>query len=759
MPATCLSWEKFTTSSNSISLFLPSLPIPYTMARKKKKERKIHLFEEVFQLLKDVHRPLNYKQIAARLGISDKAQKQLLGFLLQDMAKKGTIEEVGHGKYSVRRSPFSSSARQETPARKQVHARSLTGTVDMTSTGAAYVEVEGKEQDIFINPRNTHHAMDGDTVRVRLIQDKRHKKPEGVIEEILKRARETFVGTIRISKSSVFLMPDNQKLPFDLHIPGDKLNGAKDGQKAIVKLIEPQPGKRYPQGEVTRVLGEAGQHNTEIHAILAEFGLPYDFPENISREADRIPSQITEDEIKRRRDFRKVTTFTIDPVDAKDFDDAISIQKLSNGRWEIGVHIADVSHYVKEGTLLDREAYHRATSVYLVDRVVPMLPENISNVLCSLRPNEEKLCFSAVFEMDERAQIHHRWFGRTVIYSDRRFTYEEAQEVIETGKGDFANEILLLDRLAKILRGERFKKGSIAFDKLEVKFHLDESGNPTGVFFKTMKDSNKLIEDFMLLANREVAWYCSPDKKKERASSPQAPFVYRIHDKPDGEKLKAFAEIASRFGYKINLKNELTIAETMNKTLTECAGKPEANMIEMLAIRCMAKAVYSTDNIGHYGLGFKHYTHFTSPIRRYPDMLVHRLLAQRLSASRPTSADKDLEDRCKHSSEREKLAAEAERASIKYKQVQYLTERIGREYKGVISGVTEWGIFVELSESHCEGLVRMRDVRSDRYYFDDKNFCYTGSRTKKKYALGDKITVEVKRADLARKQIDFTLVE
>lgn len=727
------------------------------MSKKNKTEKKIHLFEEVLQLLRDVRKPLNYKQVSARLGIDDQAKKTLVNFLLRDMAKKKAIKEVSKGQYV---SAGGQHRRESNPQQRSSGTGIyINGTVDMTSSGSAYVIAEGKDQDIYIAQRNTLNAMDKDKVKVRLINDRRGKKPEGIIEEIIQRAKSEFVGTIQLSKDFAFLVPDNQKIPFDIHIPLDKLKGAANGQKALAKMIRWEAGRKSPQGEIIKVLGDAGQHDTEIHSILAEFGLPSDFPEAVSKEADRIPTEISQEEISKRRDFRKRITFTIDPVDAKDFDDAISVCKLENGRWEIGVHIADVTHYVKENTALDKEGYLRATSVYLVDRVVPMLPENISNVLCSLRPKEEKLCFSAVFEMDENAQVHSRWFGRTIIFSDRRFTYEQAQEVIETGKGDFSEEILLLDRLAKKLRAERFKRGSIAFDKLEVKFHLDEAGNPTGVFFKQMKDANKLIEDFMLLANKEVALFCSPHPHQKQPT-PAAPFVYRVHDKPDEEKLKAFAEIAARFGYKINLKNELTIAETMNKTLKDCAGKPEANMIEMLAIRSMAKAIYTTENIGHYGLGFKHYTHFTSPIRRYPDMMVHRLLQAKLTNVHERNASANLlEEQCKHASAREKLAAEAERASTKYKQVQYMSSRVGEEFEGIISGVTEWGIFVELTDSRCEGLVRMKDARNDQYYYDEKNYCYIGRKTKRKLSLGDKVRVEVKKADMIKKQLDFALTE
>jgi ribonuclease R len=610
--------------------------------------------------------------------------------------------------------------------------------------------------------------MHGDLVKVKLFPSNKGKQ-EGKIIEVIERAKIKFVGVIQLSARFAFLVPSNNKVHVDIYIPLDKLNGAKNGQKAIAKIVEWNKNGLNPIGEIIEVLGDVGENNTEMHAILAEFGLPYEFPKDVERAADLIPIIITKEEIAKRRDFRNITTFTIDPVDAKDFDDALSIQKLKTGNWEIGVHIADVSHYVKSGSMIDQEAVSRATSIYLVDRVVPMLPEVLSNNVCSLRPNEDKLCFSAVFEITDEAEVVNEWFGRTIINSNKRFTYEEAQNIIETEEGEFGDDILTLNRLAKILRANRFKTGSIAFEKAEVKFHLDEVGNPTGVFFKTAKDSNQLIEDFMLLANRKVAEFVGKtkiEKTEDRRQSQERgknqdtkrAFVYRVHDKPNPDKLANFAEFVSKFGYKLNIKNDKAVADSMNNLLKEVNEKKEAGMIEMLAIRTMAKAIYTTKNIGHYGLGFEYYTHFTSPIRRYPDVMVHRLLQHYLDGGQ--SADiAQLEEQCKHSSDMEKLAADAERASIKYKQVQFLTDKIGQEFDGIISGVTEWGIFVELIENHCEGMVRIRELRDDNYYFDADNYCLRGRRHGKILSLGDTVRIEIKRADLIKKQLDFALVE
>lgn len=711
-------------------------------------KKKSFFFEEILKVLSaNRNKALNYKQIAAELGVADFAQRQLINVILEELKKNGSVIEPERGKFKI----------------KSVELY-ITGKVDMTSTGNAYIVSEDTKEDVIVSQKKTLNAMHGDIAKVRIFP-KGKGKQEGEIVEILERPKTEFVGTIQVSPRFAFLVPSNSKIHVDIYIPLEKLNGAKDGQKAIAKVTEWPKNGVNPIGEIIDVLGNVGENNTEMHAILAEYGLPYEFPKDVERAADLIPIKITEEEISKRRDFRKITTFTIDPVDAKDFDDALSIQKLKNGNWEIGVHIADVSHYVKPDSMIDKEAVSRATSVYLVDRVVPMLPEVLSNNVCSLRPNEEKLCFSSVFEMTDDAEVVAEWFGRTIINSDRRFTYEEAQLVIETEEGDFKDEILTLDRLAKTLRANRFKKGSIAFEKMEVKFHLDEVGNPTGVFFKVAKDSNQLIEDFMLLANRKVAEFVGKKKKgkeetqkKEDSKESQRPFVYRIHDKPNPDKLQNFSEFVAKFGYKLNVKNINTVADSMNTLLKEVNQKKESGMIEMLAIRTMAKAVYTTKNIGHYGLGFDYYTHFTSPIRRYPDVMVHRLLQHYLDGGKNPDIDK-LEEQCKHSSDMEKLAADAERSSIKYKQVQYLTDKIGQEFDGVISGVTEWGIFVEIIENHCEGMVRLRELRDDNYYFDEDNYCLRGRKFGKVLTLGDTVRIEIKRADLVKKQLDFALVE
>jgi ribonuclease R len=712
---------------------------------KKQGKKKSFFFEEILNVLtKSPNKSFNYKQIAAELNVTDHSQRLLINAILEELEANDAVSQVERGKF-----------------RLKTTKRFITGKVDMTASGTAYIISEESEEDVLVNQRKTLNAMHGDIVRV-LLYPKKKGKQEGEIVEVTERAKTEFVGTIQLSPRFAFLVPSNNKVHVDIYIPLERLNGAKDGQKAIAKIVEWPKNGVNPIGEITEVLGDVGDNNTEMHAILAEYGLPYHFPKDVERAADLIPVEITPEEIAKRKDFRNITTFTIDPVDAKDFDDALSIRKLKNGNWEIGVHIADVSHYVKPGSMIDKEAISRATSIYLVDRVVPMLPEILSNNVCSLRPNEEKLCFSSVFEITDEAEVVQEWFGRTVINSNRRYTYEEAQEIIETGEGEYSEEILTLDRLAKILRNNRFKKGSIAFEKMEVKFHLDEVGNPTGVFFKIAKDSNQLIEDFMLLANRKVAEFVGKHKGKQpegqRGVDSQRSFVYRVHDKPNPDKLASFAEFVGKFGYKLNIKNEKTVADSMNNLLKEVNEKKEAGVIELLAIRTMAKAIYTTKNIGHYGLGFDYYTHFTSPIRRYPDVMVHRLLQHYLDGGKSVDAEK-LEEDCKHSSDMEKLAAEAERSSIKYKQVQYLKDKIGQEFDGKISGVTEWGIFVEIIENHCEGMIRQRDLTDDQYFFDEDNYCMRGKKYGKVLTLGDEVRIEVKRADLVKKQLDFMLIE
>ena len=725
------------------------------MHNKNNKNKKKYLFEDILNVLKtNPSKSFNYKQVASLLNITDHSQKLILNNLLSDLVQKGLITEPERGKFKIKQTE-----------------KYIIGKVEMTSSGSAYVVPEdSEEEDVYIASKHVKNVLHGDIVKVYLFPQRKGGKKEGEIVEVIKRSRTEFVGTIQLSKRFAFLIPDNTRIGVDMYIPLENLKGAKDGQKAIAKIVEWPKNAVNPIGDVIDVLGNAGDNQTEMHAILAEFGLPYSFPSDVEKMADYIPIEITQEEIKKRKDFRSVTTFTIDPFDAKDFDDALSLRKLQNGNWEIGVHIADVSHYVKENSIIDKEAIKRATSVYLVDRVVPMLPEILSNNVCSLRPNEDKLCFSAVFEMNENAEVLKEWFGRTIINSNRRFTYEEAQLIIETEQGDFNNEIKILDKLSKVLRSQRFKNGSIAFEKLEVKFHLDESGNPTGVFFKQMKDSNQLIEDFMLLANRKVAEFIGKTSTRPQAGghpSPieegkgmrsNRPFVYRIHAKPDEAKLQQFAEFINKFGYKINTKSDKAVVDSMNKLFKDISGKPEANAIELLGIRTMAKAVYTTKNIGHYGLGFDYYTHFTSPIRRYPDVMVHRLLQYYLEGGKNANVA-ELEEKCKHSSDMEKLAADAERSSIKYKQVQFLQDKIGKEYEGVVSGVTEWGIFIEIIENHCEGMIRLRDMRDDSYFFDQDNYCIVGRKYKRKYTLGDKVFIEVKRADLIKKQLDFALLE
>ncbi|MGJ1266495.1 ribonuclease R [Sphingobacterium spiritivorum] len=699
------------------------------------KEVLTQMIVDIFE--KSGNKPLNYKQVAAKLNVSDSDSKAAIAEVLTIDPKNSPFVESERGKFQLR----------------QIKVY-VTGKVDMTADGSAYVIPEDElENDIFIAPRKLRQALHGDIVKVHTYEKRKGRKKEGEVVEILQRAKTDFTGIINLSKSFAFFIADDRKMLHDIFIPLDNLNGAKDGEKVVVSITEWPKGSKNPVGRVKDVLGKKGENNTEMNAILADYGFPLSFPPEVEKEANSFSAVIDNAEIRKRRDFRTIPTFTIDPADAKDFDDAISFQQLPNGHYEIGVHIADVSHFVKPDTALDKEAFERATSVYLVDRVIPMLPERLSNDLCSLRPNEDRLCFSAVFELDDKANIHDQWFGRTVIHSDRRFSYEEAQEVIENKTGDFTTEILKLNELAYILREKKFKNGAISFESEEVKFTLDENGKPTGVYTKVRKDAHKLIEDFMLLANRKVAEYIGKQGKGKNKLT----FVYRFHDLPNPETLTTFSQFASRFGHKLTIRSDKETAKSLNALMTKIEGSKEQNLLTSLAVRSMAKAVYTTKNTSHYGLAFDYYTHFTSPIRRYPDVMVHRLLQFYLDGGQKVNAE-HYEKMSEHSSQMEKKAAEAERASIKYKQAEFLQNQIGTEYTGIVSGVTEWGMYVEIESNKCEGMVRLRDITDDFYVLDEKNYAIIGQRKKKKYQLGDEVQIKVKKVDLDKRQIDFTLL-
>ncbi|MDR2887440.1 MAG: ribonuclease R [Bacteroidales bacterium] len=677
---------------------------------------------------------LNHKQISKKLNITDSFTKQLIPDVLNELTVNNLLQETAQGQFRIRQS----------------HGH-VTGIVDLTRMGAGFITGDDIEDDIFVSSKNLKTAINGDRVKVKLYAKRKGARPEGEVVEIIERAKSTFVGTIEEMPNFAFLIPDNKNMPFDMFVPSSKLNGAKQGMKAVAKVVDWSPKSRNPVAEIVEVLGYPGDNETEMHAILAEFELPHRFDPEVEAEAATISSTITEEDIQSRRDFRQVPTFTIDPDDANDFDDALSLRSLDSGLLEVGIHIADVTHYVRQGTAVDEEAKSRATSVYMVDRVVPMLPEKLSNNVCSLNPHEDKLTFSAVFEMNEKAEIVNEWFGRTIINSDRRFSYAEAQLVIDTGEGDMQNQLSKLHRIARILRKKRYDSGAFDFERSEIKFELDEKGKPIGIKLYEAGTSNQLIEEFMLLANRRVAEFVS---QKLHAK----PFIYRIHDRPSPDKIGSFNTFVSRFGYKLNNSDKNSLPKALNGLLRSAVGKKEQNIIENLALRAMAKAVYSTENIGHYGLAFKYYTHFTSPIRRYPDMIVHRLLAAYLAGVKPGSTEK-YQKLCDHSSKMEKLAVDAERASIKYKQVEFLSDKTGQTFEGVISGVTEWGIYVEITENMCEGMIHIREMADDYYEYDEENYCISGRSSGKKYTLGDNINIIVVKADLQKKQLDFRLAE
>ncbi len=739
------------------------------MTRKKKRKGSSNkipkLTSTILSILKkERNKTFNYKQIASKLGVNDASSRNQIIKKLTQLKAKQEIEEVDRGKYKA-----------------IVNTEYHVGIFDAASRGNGYVICDDFEDDIYIASNNVNKALNGDEVELYVYKRRKKGKLEGEITSIIKRAKSEYVGVIQIhdKKNYAFVVPDSNKMYKDIFVPINKINKAEDGDKVLVSLEDWPDKSDSPNGKVLQVLGKPGEHNTEIHSILAEYGLPHEFAHEVEAYANNIDTSINEEEIAKRRDMRKDLTFTIDPKDAKDFDDALSFTVLENGLYEVGIHIADVSHYLKEGTVLDDEAYERATSVYLVDRVVPMLPEILSNNACSLRPHEEKFTFSAVFHLNDKAEIKKEWFGRTVTYSDARFAYEEAQAIIErntvipsqagissidttiplevslTGKAykttpEIAYSVLKLDQLAKIMRGKRMRSGAISFDKVEVKFNLDEDANPTGVFFKTSKEANKLIEEFMLLANRKVSEFIGKQK-------PEKTFVYRVHDEPDESKLEALQGVVSKFGHQLNFKSKGTISSSLNKLLIDVQGKKEQNLVDTLAIRTMSKAEYTTKNIGHYGLAFEHYSHFTSPIRRYPDVMAHRLLQRYLDGEKSANAE-IYEEKCKHSSNMEYLATKAERDSIKYMQIRFMQDHQDEEFLGVISGVTDWGIYVEIISNKCEGMVRTRDIKDDYYEFDQEQFALVGRESQNRYQLGDEVIVKVKQADLVKRHLDFDLI-
>ncbi|MCD2258283.1 ribonuclease R [Psychroserpens luteolus] len=722
------------------------------MTKKKKRKSKkgiSNLTNTILSILKkDRNQSFNYKQIAAKLGVNDASSRNQIIKTLAKLAAKQEIEQIDRGKFKA-----------------IINTEYHIGIVDMASRGSGYIISDDFDEDIYIASNNMNKALDGDEVEFYAYKRRKRGRIEGEITGIIKRAKSEYVGVIQIHKNYAFVITDGNKMHTDIFVPINKINKAEEGDKVLVSLEDWPEKADSPYGRVLKVLGKPGEHSTEIHSILAEYGLPYEFPHDVEDYANQLDTSITKEEIAKRRDMRQDLTFTIDPKDAKDFDDALSFKILDNGLYEIGIHIADVSHYLQEGTVLDDEAYERATSVYLVDRVVPMLPEILSNGACSLRPHEEKYTFSAVFQMNDKAEIKDQWFGRTVTYSDARFAYEEAQSIIETktnaipkdvsltGKAyqadqSIANAVLKLDELAKIMRRKRMSTGAISFDKVEVKFNLDQEANPVGVYFKTSKDANKLIEEFMLLANKKVAEFIGKQKKT---------FVYRVHDEPDDSKLAALQNVVGRFGYKLNFKDRKSISNSLNNLLKDVNGKKEQNLVDTLTIRSMSKAEYTTHNIGHYGLAFDYYSHFTSPIRRYPDVMAHRLLQHYLDGGKSVN-EEAYEDKCNHSSNMENLATKAERDSIKYMQIRFMEDHKDEEFVGVISGVTDWGIYVEIISNKCEGMVSIRDMKDDQYVFDEDHYALIGKNAKLMYQLGDEVVVKVKNTDLVKKHLDFTLI-
>lgn len=703
-------------------------------------------------LKKDRNQSFNHKQIAAKIGVNDASSRNQIVKKLAQLKAQQEIEEVDRGKFKA-----------------LITTEYHRGILDMSAKGNGYIISDDFEDDVFIASNNINKALDGDEVEFYAYKRRHRGKQEGEITNVIKRAKSEYVGTIQIQdkKNFAFVVADSTKMYKDIFVPINKINKAEDGDKVLVSLEDWPEQADSPYGKVLQVLGKPGDHSTEIHSILAEYGLPLEFPHEVEAFANDLDISITKEEISKRRDMRNDLTFTIDPKDAKDFDDALSFKVLDNGLYEIGIHIADVSHYVQPGTVLDDEAYERATSIYLVDRVVPMLPERLSNGACSLRPNEEKYTFSAVFKMNDKCELKDQWFGRTVTYSDARFAYEEAQAVIETKSNEIpedlsltgkaykidqaiADAILKMNELAKKMRSKRMREGAISFDKVEVKFDLDEEANPVGVFFKTSKDANKLIEEFMLLANRKVSEFVGK-------MNPKKTFIYRVHDEPDEAKLAQLQTVVGRFGHQLNFKDRNNIASSLNKLLSDVVGKKEQNLVDTLTIRTMSKAEYTTHNIGHYGLAFDYYSHFTSPIRRYPDVIAHRLLQQYLDGEN-TANEEIYEEKCKHSSNMEYLATRAERDSIKYMQIRFMQDHQDEEFLGVISGVTDWGIYIEIQSNKCEGMVSVRDMKDDHYQFDQDQYAMIGKNSKTMYQLGDEVIVKVKNADLVKKHLDFYMV-